>query len=199
MREHGHQRRRAARGFHHRRHGHAPGFRGSGHLAQGQARAFSRRRRRGPRHRLWKIRARRIITATGAIERPLSFAGNDLPGVMLASAVRDYLVNFAVSPGKRTVIVTNNDDAYRSAIALVTAGQDVRVIVDARIKVDGQLTEKAQELGIAISISKIGGVSQVKILVRLNGEQNLVDEFINWVKSGRNVDEEEGWEDEDFE
>ncbi len=44
----------------------------------------------GPRHRLWRIRARQIVTATGAIERPLSFAGNDLPGVMLASAVRDY-------------------------------------------------------------------------------------------------------------
>ncbi len=46
----------------------------------------------GPRHRLWRIRARQIVTATGAIERPLSFAGNDIPGVMLASAVRDYAV-----------------------------------------------------------------------------------------------------------
>ena len=64
-----------------------------------------------PKHRLWRIRAGRIITATGAIERPLSFAGNDIPGVMLASAVRDYVVNQAVSPGDRTVIVTNNDDA----------------------------------------------------------------------------------------
>ncbi|MBV1904032.1 MAG: sarcosine oxidase subunit alpha family protein [Marinosulfonomonas sp.] len=105
----------------------------------------------GPRHRLWKIRARRIITATGAIERPLTFAGNDLPGVMLAGAMRDYLVDFAVSPGKRVVVVTNNDDAYRSAIALVKAGQHVPVIVDARIRVDGQLVEKARELGIRIA------------------------------------------------
>ena len=74
------------------------------------------------RHRLWKIRAGRVITATGAIERPLSFAGNDLPGVMLASAVRDYVVNYGVSPGDRTVIVTNNDDAYRTALALDDAG-----------------------------------------------------------------------------
>jgi len=71
-----------------------------------------------PRHRLWRIRAHQIITATGAIERPLSFAGNDVPGVMLASAVRDYLVNFGVSVGDRTVVVTNNDDAYLTAIAL---------------------------------------------------------------------------------
>ncbi len=61
---------------------------------------------------------RRIVAATGALERPLAFAGNDIPGVMLASAVRDYVVNWAVSPGDRTVIVTNNDDAYRTAIAL---------------------------------------------------------------------------------
>ena len=64
-----------------------------------------------PRHRLWKIRAGQILSAPGAIERPLSFAGNDIPGVMLASALRDYLVNFGVSAGDRTVIATNNDDA----------------------------------------------------------------------------------------
>ncbi|MGB8621789.1 MAG: 2Fe-2S iron-sulfur cluster-binding protein, partial [Paracoccaceae bacterium] len=82
----------------------------------------------GPRHRLWRIRAKQVITATGAIERPLSFAGNDIPGVMLASAVRDYVVNWAVSPGDRTVIVTNNDDAYRTALALKQAGLEVPVI-----------------------------------------------------------------------
>jgi sarcosine oxidase subunit alpha len=52
-----------------------------------------------PRHRLWRIRARQVISATGAIERPLSFAGNDKPGVMLASAVRDYGADYGVSPG----------------------------------------------------------------------------------------------------
>ena len=71
-----------------------------------------------PKHRLWRIRAGRILAATGALERPLSFAGNDVPGVMLASAIRDFVVNFGVSPGDRTVVVTNNDDAYRTALAL---------------------------------------------------------------------------------
>ena len=71
----------------------------------------------GPRHRLWRIRAGHVITATGAIERPLSFAGNDIPGVMLAAAVRDYVVNWGVSIGDRTVVVTNNDNAYLTAIA----------------------------------------------------------------------------------
>jgi sarcosine oxidase subunit alpha len=75
-----------------------------------------------PRHRLWRIRARQVISAIGAIERPLSFAGNDKPGVMLASAMRDYVTHYGVSPGDRTVVVTNNDDAYRTAIAIKRQG-----------------------------------------------------------------------------
>jgi TrmH family RNA methyltransferase len=92
-----------------------------------------------PKKRLWRIRAGRIVAATGALERPLSFAGNDVPGVMLASAVRDYVVNWAVSPGDRTVVVTNNDDAYRTAIALKEAGLSVPCIVDARAMANGGL------------------------------------------------------------
>ncbi|HSF65209.1 MAG TPA: sarcosine oxidase subunit alpha family protein [Paracoccaceae bacterium] len=85
-----------------------------------------------PRRRLWRIRAGRIISATGAIERPLAFAGNDIPGVMLAGAVRDYVVNWAVSPGDRTVVVTNNDSAYLTAFALLDAGLVVPAVIDAR-------------------------------------------------------------------
>ncbi|NND41751.1 MAG: FAD-dependent oxidoreductase, partial [Silicimonas sp.] len=92
-----------------------------------------------PRHRLWKVRAGQIVTATGAIERPLAFAGNDMPGVMLASAVRDYVVNHAVAPGRKSVIVTNNDDAYRTALALKEVGLSVPVIVDARSHATGPL------------------------------------------------------------
>ena len=97
-----------------------------------------------PRHRLWRLRAGHVVTATGAIERPLSFAGNDIPGVMLASAVRDYVVNFAVSPGDRTVIVTNNDDAYRTALALLDAGLMVPAVLDARPEVTGELPESVR-------------------------------------------------------
>ena len=81
-----------------------------------------------PRHRLWKVRAGQVVNAAGSIERPLSFAGNDLPGVMLASAVRDYVVNYAVAPGRKTVVVTNNDDGYRTAIALKSAGLSLSLI-----------------------------------------------------------------------
>ena len=120
-----------------------------------------------PRHRLWKIRARQIITATGAIERPLSFAGNDVPGVMLASAIRDYVVNWAVSPGDRTVVVTNNDDAYRTAICLKQAGLEVPVIVDARPRAEGALPEAARALGIRVETGR--GIAMVAGGKRVTG------------------------------
>ncbi len=114
----------------------------------------------GPRHRLWRIRATQIITATGAIERPLSFAGNDIPGVMLASAVRDYVVNWGVSPGDRTVVVTNNDDAYRTALALLDAGLSVPAIVDARADVTGDLPQALRARGVDIRTGT--GIATVK-------------------------------------
>ncbi|MFQ3183225.1 MAG: sarcosine oxidase subunit alpha [Alteromonas macleodii] len=118
----------------------------------------------GPRHRLWRIRAKQIVTATGAIERPLSFAGNDIPGVMLASAVRDYALNFGTSVGDRTVVVTNNDDAYRTGIVMKQAGLDVPVIIDARL-VAGPLASEAEALGIRIlygkAISSVHGGKRV--------------------------------------
>ena len=105
----------------------------------------------GPRHRLWRIRAGQVITATGAIERPLSFAGNDIPGVLLASAVRDYAINYGVSVGDRTVIVTNNDDAYLTAIALKRLGLDVPAIIDARAQSsESAVVKEAHTLGLRV-------------------------------------------------
>ncbi len=122
---------------------------------------------KGPRHRLWRIRAGQIVTATGAIERPLSFAGNDIPGVMLASAVRDYAVNYGVSVGDRTVVVTNNDDAYRTAITLKKLGLEVPVIVDARPGGGGPLAGEAVALGIRVENGK--GIAKVKGGKRVEG------------------------------
>ncbi|MEJ6397970.1 sarcosine oxidase subunit alpha family protein [Yoonia sp. 208BN28-4] len=121
----------------------------------------------GPRQRLWRIRAGHVVTATGAIERPLSFSGNDLPGVLLASAVRDYVVNFGVSLGDRTVVVTNNDDAYRTAIRLKEAGLDVPAIIDARPTADGELPQQARALGIAVKTGK--AIAKVKGGKRVTG------------------------------
>jgi sarcosine oxidase subunit alpha len=120
-----------------------------------------------PKKRLWRIRATRVVAATGALERPLSFAGNDIPGVMLASAVRDYVTNWAVSPGDRTVVVTNNDDAYRTAIALKEAGLAVPCIVDARAQANGPLPTKARALGIRVETGK--AIAKVKGGKRVTG------------------------------
>jgi sarcosine oxidase subunit alpha len=86
----------------------------------------------GVAQRLWHVRAGQVILATGSIERPMAFAHNDRPGVMLSQAVRSYVHRFGVVPGKRVVIATNNDDAYKSAQALKDAGAHIVAILDAR-------------------------------------------------------------------
>ena len=100
------------------------------------------------RQRHWTIRAAEIVLAAGATERPLVFAGNDRPGVMLAAAARTYVNRFAVQPGRRAVVFTNNDDAYRTALDLVRAGIEVRVVVDVRSGGQGDLRQQIEALGI---------------------------------------------------
>ena len=85
-----------------------------------------------PRQRLWKVRARRGRAGDGAIERPLVFVNNDLPGIMLAGAAQAYVTRYAVRPGSRAVIFTNNDSAYAAAVALKEAGIAITAIVEAR-------------------------------------------------------------------
>ncbi len=82
--------------------------------------------------RLWHVRAKRVVLATGALERPLAFAHNDRPGVMLSQAVRTYIHRFDVVPGRRVVIATNNDDAYLTAAAMRAAGAEVVAVLDSR-------------------------------------------------------------------
>ena len=82
--------------------------------------------------RLWQVRANRVVLATGAHERPLIFANNDRPGVMLAGAVRTYLNRYGVAPGKRAVIFTNNDSTQTLASDLKRSGVSVEAVVDVR-------------------------------------------------------------------
>ena len=137
----------------------------------------------GPRHRLWRIRAGQIVTATGAIERPLSFAGNDIPGVMLASALRDYAVNYGVSVGSSTVVVTNNDDAYLTAFALKDAGLSVPAIIDARHAGAGDVQEQAKSRGIEVlnghAVAKVTGGKRVTgvVICRQDGTGGAVREI----------------------
>ncbi|MGC5039708.1 sarcosine oxidase subunit alpha family protein [Streptomyces sp. DT190] len=102
------------------------------------------------RQRLWHIRARRVVLATGAHERPLVFAGNDRPGVMLAGAVRTYLGRYGVAAGSRAVVSTTDDSAYDTVAALHAAGVAVVAVVDARAERSPRAGEVAAATGVRI-------------------------------------------------
>ena len=105
-----------------------------------------------PRERLWQVRARAVVLATGAIERPLVFPGNDRPGIMLAGAGQTYLNRYGVRVGDRAVIVTADDAAYQSALDLHAAGVAVR-IADVRPAPQGALPAAARRAGIEVLAS----------------------------------------------
>src|SRR5262249_17193909 len=99
--------------------------------ARGPARVG--RAARGPlsRQRVWRLRARSVALATGAHERPVVFADNDRPGIMLAGAARTFLHRYGVRPGRDAVVFTTNDSAYDTALDLHRAGVRVRAVADA--------------------------------------------------------------------
>jgi sarcosine oxidase subunit alpha len=84
------------------------------------------------RQRSWRIHAKAAILAAGALERPIVFAGNDTPGVMLAGAARAYVNRHGVLPGREAVLFTTGDDGWATARDLAAAGGRVSAIVDAR-------------------------------------------------------------------
>ena len=85
-----------------------------------------------PRQRYWRIMAKRAVMATGAEERPIVFGGNDVPGVMLASAMRTYANRYAAAAGQSVVVFTNNNSGYRTARDMRAQGVHVEVIIDSR-------------------------------------------------------------------
>ena len=108
---------------------------------------------------LWKIRAKRVVIAAGAIERPLIFADNDSPGVMLAGAVRTYINRYGVLPGRRILFFTNNDSAYAAALTAASAGGRVE-IADMRHHVDGYWQSRVRDEKIPLYLScGVAGVS----------------------------------------
>ncbi len=102
------------------------------------------------KQRLWKLRAAQVVLTTGALERPLVFADNDRPGIMLAAAARTYVNRYAVMPGKRALIMTNNDSAYAAAIDLANAGMSIAAVVDLRSSPMGALPTEARRKNIEI-------------------------------------------------
>jgi sarcosine oxidase subunit alpha len=119
-----------------------------------------------PRERLWQVRAKRVVLATGSIERHMVFSGNDRPGIMLASAARTYLNHYGVAVGRAVAIYTANESAYWAAIDMRKAGVDVRVIVDLRDNPTGPAVGEAMGLGIEVlpgrAVTSVGGGLRVK-------------------------------------
>ena len=131
---------------------------------------------RSPRQRLWKIRAREVVLATGAHERPLVFRNNDRPGVMMASATQCYVNRYAVRPGDDAVVFTNNDSAYDAAIDLSDCGMPVTV-VDVRDNPPEALRAAARKRDMevlaghaVVSVHGRGRVRGVQV-ARLNGSR----------------------------
>jgi sarcosine oxidase subunit alpha len=114
-----------------------------------------------PRERLWQLRASEVVLATGSIERPLVFPENDRPGVMLAEAARIYVNRYGAKPGRRAVVFTACDSAYRAAIDLKTAGVEIAAIADLRTNPTGHWPELARASGIEVrtgtTINATGG------------------------------------------
>jgi len=100
--------------------------------------------------RLWHIRADEVVHATGAVERPLVFANNDRPGVMLATAARTYVNRYGVAPGNRAVFFTNNSSAYDAVFDLDDAGVTIGAVIDARPEAEQTLLEACRERGITV-------------------------------------------------
>ncbi len=124
-----------------------------------------------PRQRSWRITARRAVLAAGAIERPIVFAGNDTPGVMLAGAVRSYLNRYGVLPGREAVVFTAGDDGWTTARDLAAAGARVAAIVDPRAELDAGLMALAAQIGARVFAGSVvcaasGGRALTEIAIR---------------------------------
>ncbi|PTR10880.1 MULTISPECIES: 2Fe-2S iron-sulfur cluster-binding protein [unclassified Novosphingobium] len=114
------------------------------HLAPAQA--------SGARERLWRIRAGEVILAQGAIERPLVFDGNDVPGVMLSSAGRTLAVRYGVAVGRAVAVMAVHDSGWRDALALKAAGVNVVAVIDLRGEVAADLVAAVRGAGIAVHL-----------------------------------------------
>ena len=102
------------------------------------------------RQRMHRVRAKRVVLASGAHERPLVYANNDVPGNMLAGAVSTYVRRYGVAPGQELVLSTNNDYAYRVVLDWLDAGRKVVAVADARSNPRGAWVEEARARGVRI-------------------------------------------------
>ena len=144
------------------------------------------RRKNKTRHKLLKIRAKKVITATGSIERPLIFDNNDRPGILLSSAIKKYADLFGVACGEKNILFTNNDTAYETAISLIQKGISVEAIVDNREQVDSKLIYEVEKNNVKIfkghTIVNTYGhkrINKISIMQLSKDGQNVIGSKIN--------------------
>ncbi|MFN3745379.1 MAG: sarcosine oxidase subunit alpha family protein [Hyphomicrobiaceae bacterium] len=108
--------------------------------------------REAPRERLWQVRAKEVVLATGAIERPIVFPDNDRPGIMLADAARTYVNRYGVRPGWRAVVLAACTSGYAAALDLKRAGIEVAMVVDPRPDASGAMSDAVRAAGIELEL-----------------------------------------------
>ena len=118
-----------------------------------------------PRQKLWYIRAKEVVVSTGSIERPLVFGNNDRPGILLASAAKEYIKKYGVLIGKKPIIFTNNDSAYDTAIEFKKNGVNP-LVIDVRKNSESTVVKEARDLGINIKFSH--AIANTKGYLRVN-------------------------------
>ncbi len=128
-----------------------------------------------PRERLWHVRADRVVIAAGALERPLVFAGNDRPGIILADAARVYLGRYGVKVGARAVIATADDSAYTGGVALRDAGIAISAVADLRPEVSDVARLSGLPILVGTSVVATSGYRRVNRAVLSNGEAIACD------------------------
>jgi sarcosine oxidase, subunit alpha len=138
------------------------------------------------RHKLLKIRAKKVITAAGSIERPLIFDNNDRPGILLSSAIKRYSDLFGVACGEKNILLTNNDSAYETAISLIKKGINVEAIIDNREEVDSKLVYEVKKNKVKIfngfTVTDTSGhkrINKVSIMRLSNDGQKVVGSKID--------------------
>lgn len=124
------------------------------------------------RQTLWRIYAPHAVMATGAIERPIAFDNNDRPGVMLAGAVRAFANRWAVVPGRRVAVFTNNDNGLQTALDLQSKGVDVAAVIDSRE--GGALLPGIRHLQGAVVSDTSGKLGLTGITVQAQGRQETI-------------------------
>lgn len=144
-----------------------------------------------PRQRIWMIRAKSVVLASGAIERGIAYGNNDRPGTLLAGAARSYVRHYGVRPGARAVVFTNNDSAYAAASALREAGIAVAAVVDVRSESNagGRARGEGFEVIPGAMITRAHGgqrVAAVDVASRSGGPTRRIDCDLVTVSGGFN-------------